>query len=206
MHRYGERNAHHPPGLMMGGRRTREGSMKNTGGSARSRMGQWGEARLHNRSHARRSLHSLVKIRSRSVLHVDFRLRLAVVSGSCRLRQAGTEHDAHQDGCRPGFNTQVHRSGAVKQGWRYERSNWTLPRFTPGSGGVSRFHHQLEEHGEAFQCPAHGSAFIAAGALELGPATTGLPRVASTLKGGPSAGSTSLETSSLYRSLRISRT
>ena len=129
----------------MGGRRTREGSMKNTGGSARSRMGQWGEARLHNRSHARRSLHLLVKIRSRSVLHVDFRLRLAVVPGSCRLRQAGTEHDAHQDGCRPGFDTRVRRSGAVKQGWRYERSNWRLPRFTPGSGGVPRSHHQLEE-------------------------------------------------------------
>ena len=33
-------------------------------------------------------------------------------------------------------------------------------------------------------CPAHGSEFTAAGALELGPATTGLARVASTLKGG----------------------
>ncbi len=33
-------------------------------------------------------------------------------------------------------------------------------------------------------CLAHGSEFTAAGALELGPATTGLPRVASTLKGG----------------------
>ena len=33
-------------------------------------------------------------------------------------------------------------------------------------------------------CPAHGSKFTAAGALELGPATTGLARVASSLKGG----------------------
>lgn len=33
-------------------------------------------------------------------------------------------------------------------------------------------------------CPAHGSEFTAAGALELGPATTGLARVTSTLKGG----------------------
>jgi Rieske Fe-S protein len=32
-------------------------------------------------------------------------------------------------------------------------------------------------------CPAHGSEFTAAGALELGPATTALPRVASALKG-----------------------
>jgi len=33
-------------------------------------------------------------------------------------------------------------------------------------------------------CPAHGSEFTLAGALELGPATTGLARVASSLKGG----------------------
>ena len=32
-------------------------------------------------------------------------------------------------------------------------------------------------------CPAHGSEFTAAGALELGPATTGLARVPSSLKG-----------------------
>ena len=32
-------------------------------------------------------------------------------------------------------------------------------------------------------CPAHGSEFTAAGALELGPATTGLARVSSSLKG-----------------------
>ena len=33
-------------------------------------------------------------------------------------------------------------------------------------------------------CPAHGSEFTATGALELGPATTGLRRVPSSLKGG----------------------
>jgi Rieske Fe-S protein len=33
-------------------------------------------------------------------------------------------------------------------------------------------------------CPAHGSEFAATGALELGPATKGLGRVASSLKGG----------------------
>jgi Rieske Fe-S protein len=33
-------------------------------------------------------------------------------------------------------------------------------------------------------CPAHGSEFAPNGALELGPAVTGLPTVASTLKKG----------------------
>ncbi|MSW82894.1 MAG: Rieske 2Fe-2S domain-containing protein [Actinobacteria bacterium] len=83
----------------------------------------------------------------------------------------------------------------MTEGRRVDPANFTVKGIPVGvvraAGGYRamslRCRHQgvpVRRDKSGWVCPAHGSEFTAAGALELGPATTGLARVASSLKGG----------------------